>query len=102
MKTFCTPTNIFHQILGAYPIQDYPSKLIDIHHINELRNCEYNENLEVGAGLTMTELMDILKTGAEQEGFEYLTKLYDHMDLVAHIPLRNVSTPFFIILSRFL
>lgn len=83
-------------ILGAYPIDDYPNILIDVHHLNELRCNKLNEYLAVGAGLTMTEFEDILEASAEQEGFEYFTKLHKHMKLVGHIPLKNVSTLLFL------
>lgn len=40
----------------------------------------------------MTDLMNIFKTrAAENEGFSYFTTLNKHVELVAHIPLRNVS-----------
>ncbi|KAH9639141.1 hypothetical protein HF086_018209 [Spodoptera exigua] len=77
---------------GAYPIDDYPKALIDVNHVQELKANNIDQNLVVGAGLNMTEFMDILKTSAEQDNFSYLSKLYDHVDLVAHIPLRNVAT----------
>lgn len=65
--------------------------MIDVTHVPELRRNDMDQNLRVGAALTMTELMDIFKATADKDGFSYLTKLYDHVDLVAHIPLRNVS-----------
>ncbi|XP_022827163.1 xanthine dehydrogenase 1-like [Spodoptera litura] len=77
---------------GAYPILDYANALIDVNHVQELKANDFDQNLRVGAGLTMTELMDIFKTSAAQENFSYLSILYDHVDLVAHIPLRNVAT----------
>lgn len=49
-------------------------------------------NLILGAGMPLTEMMELfLKISAENEDFSYLKQFYDHMDLVAHIPVRNVS-----------
>ncbi|KAJ8719327.1 hypothetical protein PYW08_011502 [Mythimna loreyi] len=77
---------------GVYPISGYPKVLIDVHHLQELKSNDFDGNLIVGAGLTMTEFMEVLKTTAEQENFTYLKKMYEHMELVAHIPLRNVAS----------
>lgn len=35
------------------------------------------------------------------EAFAYLQKLYDHLDLVAHVPVRNVSWPKLKIIKSF-
>lgn len=42
--------------------------------------------------MTLSEMMEVFfKICAEREEFFYLKELYLHMDLVAHIPVRNVS-----------
>lgn len=49
-------------------------------------------NLILGAGMPLTEMMELfLKISSENEDFSYLKQFYDHVDLVAHIPVRNVS-----------
>lgn len=49
-------------------------------------------NLILGAGIPLTEMMALFfKISGEKEEFSYLKQFYDHMDLVAHIPVRNVS-----------
>lgn len=78
-------------ITGAFLIAEYPNALIDITAVQELRTNELDQNLVVGAGLTLTEFMDILKEGSKVENFSYFEKLYNHIELVAHIPIRNVS-----------
>ncbi|XP_026741880.1 aldehyde oxidase 1-like [Trichoplusia ni] len=77
---------------GAFLIAEYPNALIDITAVQELRTNELDQNLVVGAGLTLTEFMDILKEGSKVENFSYFEKLYNHIELVAHIPIRNVGT----------
>ncbi|KAJ8719329.1 hypothetical protein PYW08_011504 [Mythimna loreyi] len=77
---------------GVFLIDEYPNVLIDIHHLQELKVHQLDQNLIVGAGHTMTEFMGILKASSSENYFGYLMKLYEHMDLVAHIPLRNVGT----------
>ncbi|KAJ8719328.1 hypothetical protein PYW08_011503 [Mythimna loreyi] len=77
---------------GAYPIEEYPKALIDVHHLQELKVNELDQNLELGAGLTMTEFLEYLKTYSTKEYFTYLTTMYEHLDLVGHVTLRNVCT----------
>lgn len=79
---------------GAYPILDYPKVLIDINGVKELKGYKIDQNLVIGAAVALTELLDIFKNVGKQEYFEYLTKLYDHLRKVAHIPVRNVSRVF--------
>lgn len=66
--------------------------LIDIANVSDLREFYMDQNLVVGAGMTLTDLMSLFKTLAgTQEEFGYLQKLFDHLNLVAHIPVRNVK-----------
>lgn len=74
-----------------YPIDDYPQVLIDITGANELKGYKMDQNLIIGAAVTLTELLDIFKTVGKQEYFGYLQKFYNHLEKVAHIPVRNVS-----------
>ena len=83
-------TNLF--ILGVYHVTDYPPTLIDIFNVVELKGHSIDVNLIVGAGMPLSEMMELfLKISKTNEDFSYLKILYDHMDLVAHIPVRNVS-----------
>ncbi|XP_075977355.1 uncharacterized protein LOC142977362 [Anticarsia gemmatalis] len=76
---------------GGFPIDEYPNLLIDISHLEELKQCDFDQNLVIGAGNTLTQFLSILKEHSSQEYFKYLEKLYEHVLLVAHIPVRNVS-----------
>lgn len=70
----------------------FPRVLIDISRIEELKTHFLDQNLVVGAGITLTDLLTLFKeTAKEYEDFAYLQKFYEHLDLVAHIPVRNVS-----------
>ncbi|XP_063828787.1 uncharacterized protein LOC135078132 [Ostrinia nubilalis] len=78
---------------GAVPIFAFPRVLIDISPIQEIKGYYIDQNLVVGAGTTLSDLMEIFdhisKTNMD---FAYLQKLYEHLDLVAHIPVRNIGT----------
>ncbi|XP_072939910.1 xanthine dehydrogenase-like [Epargyreus clarus] len=78
---------------GVYHITQYPMNLIDIYNLNEIKGFQMDVNLILGAGMPLTEMMDIfLRLSQENEDFSYLKEFYNHMDLVAHIPVRNLGT----------
>ncbi|KAI5646263.1 molybdopterin-binding domain of aldehyde dehydrogenase domain-containing protein [Phthorimaea operculella] len=78
---------------GVIPVLMFPRVLIDISPIKELKGHYIDQNLVVGAGTTLTNLMEIFYTvSKERPEFWYLEKLYEHLNLVAHIPVRNIGT----------
>ncbi|KAJ2951526.1 hypothetical protein O0L34_g13677 [Tuta absoluta] len=77
---------------GAYPILEYPRILIDISTVAELKGSAVDQNLVVGAGVTLTEFLEICQNMSKQEYFGYLEEFYEHINLVAHIPVRNLGT----------
>ncbi|XP_075976974.1 xanthine dehydrogenase/oxidase-like isoform X2 [Anticarsia gemmatalis] len=77
---------------GVYPIDEYPRVLIDVSAVQELKGYTIDQNLIVNAGNTLTEFLNILQKVSSEEYFGYLQKLYDHILVVAHIPVRNVGS----------
>ncbi|XP_063827281.1 uncharacterized protein LOC135076779 [Ostrinia nubilalis] len=78
---------------GVRPIISYPKVLIDISNIKQLQSHYLDVNLVLGANMTLTETMLLFKELAESnEDFWYLQVLYNHLDRVAHIPVRNIGT----------
>ncbi|KAJ8719952.1 hypothetical protein PYW07_011995 [Mythimna separata] len=77
---------------GVYPIEEYARVLIDISGVKELKGYTLDQNLIVKSGTTLTEFLEILKTVAKEQYFGYLQKIYEHVQKVAHIPLRNVAS----------
>ncbi|XP_048477717.1 probable aldehyde oxidase gad-3 [Plutella xylostella] len=77
---------------GAYPIFEYPEILIDISDIPTLKHYVIDQNLVLGAGNTLAECMEIFDKVSTEEGFSYLRILREHLELVAHIPVRNIGT----------
>ncbi|XP_064292368.1 uncharacterized protein LOC128674487 [Plodia interpunctella] len=78
---------------GVYHVTEYPHNVIDIFNVAEIKGYILDENLVLGAGMALNEMMEVfLKLSAENEDFTYLKQFYDHMDLVAHIPVRNIGT----------
>lgn len=74
-----------------FPLKSQPKVLIDISSIEALKDAVPDANLVIGAGTTLTELMGIFQRWSTKSDFSYLAELYKHLDLVAHVPVRNVS-----------
>ncbi|KAL0828977.1 hypothetical protein ABMA28_003866 [Loxostege sticticalis] len=78
---------------GVYHVTDYPSTVIDIFNVPELKGFTVDVNLILGAGMPLSEMMDLfLELSTSNEDFSYLKQFHEHMDLVAHIPVRNIGT----------
>lgn len=84
---------------GAYPIFAFPRVLIDIAPVLELKTHFIDQNLVLGAATTLTDTIDLFyKLSKTNEEFSYLAKLAEHLELVAHIPVRNVCIFFLVLL----
>lgn len=65
---------------------------LDVSNVYELINYAVTDTtLVLGANTTLTKAMSIFETVSKSRGFKYLTQMRMHLDLVAHIPVRNVS-----------
>lgn len=50
------------------------------------------DKLELGATMALTEVMALFyKIGNSNKSFSYLTRMADHIDLIATVPVRNAS-----------
>lgn len=79
-------------LLGVYRRNPEIQVFIDIKNIPELRSHTLNDDcLIIGGGVTLTETMNILSKTAEMEGFEYFEHVVKHIDVIANVPVRNVS-----------
>ncbi|XP_063364928.1 uncharacterized protein LOC134653488 [Cydia amplana] len=77
---------------GVYPITADARILIDISSITALKESYKDMNLVIGAGMPMTEVMATCTLRSNESDFRYLKYFYDHLDLVAHVPVRNIGT----------
>lgn len=60
-----------------------------------LKQYHFDQNLVLGANISIEDCIDIFKTIAmNTSDFEYLEYFAKHLDLVAHIPVRKVSSKF--------
>lgn len=77
---------------GVYRRSADIKHFIDINGIADLKKHEItHDKLSLGAGLSLSETMDMFQKAAKETGFEYCQQLWEHFDLIAHVPVRNVS-----------
>lgn len=43
--------------------------------------------------MSLTETMEVLQKASMRPGFQYLKCFVNHIDLIANVPVRNVSLP---------
>ncbi|XP_052742072.1 probable aldehyde oxidase gad-3 [Bicyclus anynana] len=77
---------------GVYPILEYPKILIDVSFVSELKSYYMDQNLVIGAGNTLTDLINILEIVGNADNFNYLKVINQHLALVAHVTVRNLGT----------
>lgn len=80
-------------VIGVYPNPPDKDLYVDITSVEELlTNTLSNDKIELGANMSLTEVMELFYTcGTQKQAFSYLTKMADHIDLIATVPVRNVS-----------
>jgi xanthine dehydrogenase/oxidase len=66
---------------------------VDITSIDDLTRFKIeNDFLVMGANMSLTDAMELFeKLPKRYEKFEYLKNLSKHIDLIANVPVRNVS-----------
>lgn len=81
---------------GIFPNDDVPKVTIDVSSVVELRSYEETAGVvQLGGGMSLNEMMKIFQTmGNSNANFRYFLQMYKHMDLVAHVPVRNVCIMF--------
>ena len=87
MKQFQT----WIEIPGVYQIENEPLVYVDISSISSLQDQFVDENLVLGAGLSLQQTMTIFEKQMRNEDFAYLRDFHKHLELVANVPVKNVS-----------
>lgn len=79
---------------GIYETFEYPKILIDISDIKSLKTCEFDQNLILGANVSLEDCIKIFSntSQSDNDNFGYLAEFAKHFDLIAHIPIRKVKT----------
>ncbi|XP_030374469.1 indole-3-acetaldehyde oxidase-like [Scaptodrosophila lebanonensis] len=78
---------------GVYRRSDNIKAFIDVNSVSELKSYRLSEQiLTLGANLSLTETMQICRELQKTAGFEYLAQLWQHLDWIANVPVRNAGT----------
>jgi len=65
---------------------------IDVNLVPELRQYSIEaDHLFLGGNVTLTDAMQVFLVAAKRPGFEYCAQLWQHFNLIANVPVRNVS-----------
>lgn len=71
---------------------EYPSVIIDINDVAYLKEYSFDQNLILGANMTLEETKSLFEETAKTHyEFAYLREFAKHLDLVAHVSVRKVS-----------
>ncbi|XP_022826529.1 indole-3-acetaldehyde oxidase-like [Spodoptera litura] len=78
---------------GILETFEYPNNLIDISEVMALKTYDYDQNLVLGANVSLEDCIKIFKEASSKKSeFAYLTELVKHLKLVAHIPVRKIGS----------
>lgn len=78
-------------ITGVYRIEK-PDLHIDIYDISELHTIKKNNSsLTLGGSVTLTRAENTFIESSKDQGFQHLQHMANHVDLIASVPVRNVS-----------
>ncbi|XP_036344556.1 indole-3-acetaldehyde oxidase [Rhagoletis pomonella] len=68
-------------------------KFIDVHGVPELHQHNISPSgIVLGGNLSLTDAMTVFQEAAKCNGFEYCQQLWNHFDLIANVPVRNMGT----------
>lgn len=82
---------------GVYRRSEDIKNFIKLNHIEVLHQYSVDETLVIGGNVTLADAKQIFEKCTAMEGFEYCQVLLNHFDLIANIPVRNVSNLLFIL-----
>lgn len=79
-------------LLGVFGRNTDVQVFIDVNDVVELRShLVTDDNLIIGAGITITDAIAIMRRTAKMDGFSYLQRLAAHLELIGNVAVRNVS-----------
>uniref|UniRef100_A0A1I8P4W1 Indole-3-acetaldehyde oxidase n=1 Tax=Stomoxys calcitrans TaxID=35570 RepID=A0A1I8P4W1_STOCA len=78
---------------GVYRRSSQINKFVDLHSLHELQGYTItNDSLVLGGNLNMSDAMEAFQEASKLAGFEYCSKVWNHFDLIANVPVRNMGT----------
>ncbi|KAJ2951736.1 hypothetical protein O0L34_g13901 [Tuta absoluta] len=79
---------------GIFENFEYPRVLIDISDIKLLKSFSFDQNLVLGANVSIEDCITIFTDAASTKynEFGYLNEFAKHLELIAHIPVRKIGS----------
>ncbi|EDW38594.1 GL11937 [Drosophila persimilis] len=80
---------------GVYRRSADIKAFIDVGALADLKGHKLavdSSSLTLGGNLSLTETMDICRQLEKTRGFEYLSQVWQHLDWIANVPVRNAGT----------
>ncbi|XP_075976671.1 uncharacterized protein LOC142976939 isoform X2 [Anticarsia gemmatalis] len=72
---------------------EYPRILIDISEVKSLKTVEFDQNMVLGANVSLEDAMKIFKETAKTKSeFAYLAEFVKHIEVVANMPVRKIGS----------
>ena len=69
-----------------------PEIYVDVNDIPDLHRVEMKDNtLTLGGNISLTVAKNKFEKFSKEPGFGYLSHMANHIDLIASVPVRNVS-----------
>lgn len=86
-------------VVGVYKQMTIPNIYIDVTGVSELTTYSFNNNsLILGGNFTLAHAIELFtKMSKENKNFAYLSDMAEHINLIANVPVRNVSFSIFFI-----
>lgn len=79
--------------VGVYKNDGPFNVFIDIKNISSLYQVSHNNNeLTLGAALSINNLIELFETFSKVEGFEYLSNIAKHFSKIANVAVRNTGS----------
>ncbi|XP_075976672.1 uncharacterized protein LOC142976940 [Anticarsia gemmatalis] len=78
---------------GIVETFEYPRVLIDISGVSSLKSYKYDQNLVIGANVSLEDAIKIFKEASKNKSeFAYLSEFVKHVELVANVPVRKIGS----------
>ncbi|XP_044731678.1 xanthine dehydrogenase-like [Chrysoperla carnea] len=78
---------------GVYRTDPDITVFIDINAVVELYKISISDTISIGANTTLSDILRIFpKIASQKSNFNYFAEIVYHVNLVAHIPVRNLGT----------
>nr|XP_017009207.2 LOW QUALITY PROTEIN: indole-3-acetaldehyde oxidase [Drosophila takahashii] len=80
---------------GVYRRPHNIKAFIDVSGLAELKGHQLsadNSTLTLGGNLSLSETMELCRQLEKTKGFEYLSQVWQHLDWIANVPVRNAGT----------